>query len=359
MINKKEKNNLTKIKLKNSTRVSLVMFSLIVFAISSANFYNSIYQNSFTTIEEQEIYTYQNDYNSDYSINIKTNPFIEEVSLPSGQTYVSDLIDSIDMNMNYKYTASDTTPITYSYKIDAILKASYNDNGKDYNVWNKTYNLKTSEELFSDSEIIIDESVNIDYKKYHEEVSSFKQTLGMSLDSKLYINLTVDTSTIVNNQTVENQYVSDFSITLGDKIAIVDSKNKDTKTDTVKYENSYTHSKIDIRKLIISLITMIICLYIIYYIWFKTRKLNSIRNEYKLELNRILKSCQDRIVIVKNQIESDEETLIDVNDFGELIKLSEELYKPILCWISDDINDQKAHFSIISNKVKYRFILTK
>ena len=101
---------------------------------------------------------------------------------------------------------------------------------------------------------------------------------------------------------------------------------------------------------------MLLSIYIIYYVRFKTKKFNAIRNEFKLELNRILKSCQDRIVIVKNQIDNDSESIIDVNDFGELIKLSEELYKPILCWISDNLEEEQAQFSVISNKVKYRFI---
>ena len=47
------------------------------------------------------------------------------------------------------------------------------------------------------------------------------------------------------------------------------------------------------------------------------------------------------------------------DSFGELIKLSEELYKPILCWISEDLNNQQAWFSVISNKIRYRFILKK
>ena len=104
---------------------------------------------------------------------------------------------------------------------------------------------------------------------------------------------------------------------------------------------------------------MLFSIYVIYYVRFRTKKFNTIRNEYKLELNRILKSCQDRIVIVKNQLDNDSETVIEVNDFGELIKLSEELYKPILCWISDDLENEQAWFSVISNKVKYRFILKK
>lgn len=355
---KKNKRNLKKLKLRNSTRVFLVALSLIIFAISSANFLKSLSKKDITNTEEK-IYTYKNEYKSDYTVNIKNNQFITDSTLPSGQTYVSDLVNSLDMNINYTYTASEKTNMKYNYKIDAVIAGSYTDNGQSYVVLNKTYNLKTSDEIETNGDIKIDENININYDKYHQEVKNFKQSMGMALDSYLYIKLTVNTATTVNHQEVKNEYVSNFSVTIGNKIAKIDSTSPDTKLGSLKQENTVKTSSLDITKLVISLVIMLISLYTIYYIAFKTKKYNTIRNEFKLELNRILKSCQDRIVIVKNKIETDDETIIDVNDFGELIKLSEELYKPILCWISDDLNNQQAWFSVISNKIRYRFILKK
>ncbi|MBO5478401.1 MAG: hypothetical protein J6A04_01585 [Clostridia bacterium] len=357
-MSRRSKKNLTKLKLRNSTRVFLVILSLAIFAIASANFYNSIFKNDTKKIEE-DIYTYKNEFKSDYTVNIKENPFISEDTLDSGQTYISDLISSLDMQMHYTYSGSKPSNLTYHYKIEAIVGASYTDDGKEYNVWNKTYPIKTVEDVISEDGISIDENIHIDYPKYHQEVKSFKQSLGMSIDAFLYIKLTVNTTTVINHQEINNQYVSNFSISLGDKVAVVDTKNEDVKVDSVKQNNTIAHNDINASKLLISLIIMVISLYVIYFVRCKTKKFNTIPNEFRLELNRILKSCQDRIVIVKNQLGTEDEDVIDVNDFGELIKLSEELYKPILCWISDDLNNEEAWFSIISNKIRYRFILKK
>ena len=350
--------NLDKIKIKNSTRVSLMMLAIVIFSLSSANFYKAIFKNDVTKVQ-QDVYTYTNEYKSNYVVNVKENSFITEKTLPSGQTYLSDLIDSLDMNIKYKYSGSKDTTINYTYKIDAVIGANYNSDGSDYSVWNKTYNLKTSDSLQAKNSINIDENINVDYTKYNKEVKNFKQTLGMNVDAYLYVKLTVNTSTTANHQEVKNEYVSNFSISLGDKVAVVEGKNEDTKVGSVKQENTYTQNSVDVPKLLISAIAVIISLYTMYFVRFKTKKFNAIKNEFKLELNRILKSCQDRIVMVKNNVDTDTETIIDVNDFGELIKLSEELYKPILCWISEDLEEQQAWFSIISNKVRYRFILKK
>ncbi len=346
---------LSKIKLKNSTRFSLVVLSCAFFAFFSVNFFRSFSVNSST--KKEDIYVYKNIYNSDYTVNIIGNSFVSESSLPSGQTYVSDLVKSIDMNINYKYDGSISSKIDYDYKIDAIITAKYTSNGKDYNVWNKNYNLVTKDDQHSDNGININENISIDYQKYNQEVKNFKQSFGMTIDALLYVKLTVNTSTTINNEEVKNQYTSNFSVTIGDKIAVVDGKNSDIKTDSIKHESTVDNTKVDIFKLVISAIAMILSFYIIYFVRFKTKKLNTIRNEYKYELNRILKSCQDRIVIVRNNDISNTDTIIEVNDFGELIKLSEELFKPILCWMSNDINDEQAWFYVISNKVTYRFIL--
>ena len=86
-----------------------------------------------------------------------------------------------------------------------------------------------------------------------------------------------------------------------------------------------------------------------------TTNLNTVRNNYKLELNRILKSCEDKVVKLSKNVELKGKEVIEVNDFGELIKLSEELYKPILYWNSN--LKEESDFFVITNNVIYKFVL--
>ena len=84
---------------------------------------------------------------------------------------------------------------------------------------------------------------------------------------------------------------------------------------------------------------------------------NIVRNEYKHELNRLLKLCQDKIVRVNTKPDTNMSNVVLVKDFGEIVKLSEELFKPILCYI-DETQDE-AWFSVMSNSVDYRYVLMK
>lgn len=342
-------------KIRSSTRALYFIIALVLFAVSSNNILQEI-TNTDEKKVKKELYHYSNIYNVKYAMNIKENRFIEEDTLGMGQTYVTDLLESMDLDINYQYKGSKQENVKYTYDIVATIGASYTDDGKEYKVWEKKYPLLEEKSGETNGDININEKINVDLSKYNKEVNDFKQTMGMSLDAYLNIQLNVKTNTQIEKQNVDNTYTSDFKVTLGKKITNIDAKENDINTSQVEKEN-IEQSGIRVVSVIINLALLLISIAIFYYVSTKTRVARNIKNEYKLELNRILKSCQDKIVMVSKKIEVEETNVIDVKDFGELIKLSEELYKPILYWNADD--EQEAWFCVISSTVTYRFMLKK
>ena len=347
-----------KLKLNTKVRAGLIIIGIVLFAAGTAELCKS-FSTKEMVLEDKEVYEYTNRFSSNYEVNIKSNPFIEGNKMPAGQTYISDLVSSLDVNLNYVYSdlSENEIPVKYNYKIDAIMKATYEANDKEYEVLNKVENLKTVQEQEATSKnLIINDSVNVVYSKYHEILKEFKQTLGMNVDANLYVILTVNTTANVNSKEVRNEYKSDYKINIGGKIATVEGKLNDSTSSSVSSKvETEKKVELDLPKLVCSSIAVIIGVVIIYFVTQRTQKLNVIGNKYKEELNRILKSCQDRIVIVENQVDTDIDNTIIVSQFEELIKLSEELYKPILCWKEKDKDETR--FSVISNRVRYVYIL--
>lgn len=348
-----------KLKLNNKARIALILIGILMFGVGTAELYDTFTKKVEVVTEQSEVYKYTNKFSSNYAVNIKSNPYIEEEIMLPDQTYISDLVSSLDISLNYSYSdsLSEPIPVKYSYKVDTVMVATYDSDDKEYVVLNKKENLKTVANLEAKSDKLkVEEVVNVDYAKYHEIIKDFKQTLGMNVKAKLKVILTVDTSATFDSQNVNNQYKSEFSIDLGSKVAIVENKGSDTDTKSIK-SKEITEEKVDFDavKASCSVAILLIGIYIIYVVAYRTQKLRVIGNEFKAELNRILKSCQDRVVVVENQVDTDVENTVVVAKFGELIKLSEELFKPILCWIDKD--EKEAQFSIISNGVKYVYIL--
>ena len=87
----------------------------------------------------------------------------------------------------------------------------------------------------------------------------------------------------------------------------------------------------------------------------ETKPSNKITNMFKVELNQILGACGDRIVKIDSPIKTIGRTIIELKDINELVKLSEELYKPILYYQVSNKNE--AWFCLSVENETYRYIL--
>ena len=87
----------------------------------------------------------------------------------------------------------------------------------------------------------------------------------------------------------------------------------------------------------------------------RAKTTNRVKNEFRQELNRILKLCQDKIVQINTKPHDLPENVVQVKDFGEIFKVSEELFKPILYFFDNE--KQEAWFSVITGTTTYRYIL--
>ena len=180
--------------------------------------------------------------------------------------------------------------------------------------------------------------------------------MGMNIDAKYMVLLEVGTTTDVEGEKIENKHVSTINIDLAEKTTKIEGENN---KEDKKYISKQIEEEIEVNifGIIIVVLIDIFTIGIIRYITKNTSPINRIRNEYRQELNKILRLCQDKIVQVSTQIDMQSERIIDVKDFGEIIKVSEELFKPILYWNAKD--REEAWFSVVSNHITYRYILKK
>ncbi len=347
-----------RIKISNTLRKCLIILSIVVFAFGSGNLIKSLLSEKETMTESKELYKYTNKFSEDANINLKNNQFVSKEDIADGQTYLSDLISTIDLDMEYKYLDSDSKDITYNYKIEATMKSVYNNNKSNYDVLNKTEILKEQEDkTVSSKDLQINEKITVDYEKYHEIIKKFKHEMGISVESYLDIKLIVNTKTKVGIQTVENQYVSDYNITLGDKIALIEDKSEKEKSASIRNESeSIKEVYIDVKGAIINTIIMVVGIILLYSILSKTEKLNTIKNEYKLELNRILKSCESKLVQIEDLKQIDIENATRVKDIYQLLRLSDEALVPIYCYIKEE-PENEAYFIVTKYEKNYIYIL--
>ena len=88
----------------------------------------------------------------------------------------TDLIDSIDMNLNYSYTATKDANIKYKYRIVGVLGAYYTSNGIEQRIWEREYELKPMTEATAQGkEIKLNEHINIDVDTYNRLLNEYTE----------------------------------------------------------------------------------------------------------------------------------------------------------------------------------------
>lgn len=347
-----------KVKIRKSIRYFYLASSILILVCSSTYLLKFLMSTGETSTKSEEIYSYINKFNYEYKVNLIKNPYTDETTLGMNENvYVTDLIKNIDLDLNYNYTASTKSEIRYEYTIKGLLEATYTKDGEVQKVWEKQYNLLTKEEeTLETGNVKIQENLDLNLKEQNNLVKQFEQEMGMSLDAKYIVLVEVKTNTEVENENVENVFSSTISIDLAEKTTKIDGENN-------REVKKYISKKIEEEKqynvfgIIVSFVLCVSSIAMIRYIYKKTIPMNRIKNEYRQELNRILRLCQDKIVQVSIPVENKNERIIDVKDFGEIIKVSEELFKPILYWNAKDKDE--ACFSVVSNNITYRYILKK
>jgi hypothetical protein len=317
-----------------------------------------MFQENGLTYKNKDIYNYTNDFSYDYEVNLLKNKYIEETTLGMDkQAYITDLIDNITLDLKYMYTGSETSDIEYKYSIIGKMAAVYTRDGEEQKILEKDYNLLDERNgKLTEKKLKIDEKIQVDLKDQNGLLKDFEQNMNMSIDATYTIIFNISTITNVEGESVENKITPKIVIDLGKKTTKISGENNQNNTEYVSIKVAESNKKSNVYFVIYGIIT--VCAFVaLRYIITKTEATVIIRNEYRQEINRILRLCQDKIVQVKNRPDLNREKLIEVKDFGELVKLSEELYKPILFWENKERTE--SWFIVMSNNTIYKYAIKK
>ena len=342
-----------KIRIRKSTKYIYTIIATIMLVASSTNLFSILSRENIIN-NKKEIYSYTNKFDYKYEVNLVENKFIEEDTLDMNKVaYVTQLIDTIDFDINYNYNGDKVSNIKYNYSVIGKLEATYNRENEEQKIWEKEYILKEETSNESDNgKINIKDKIELDLKEQNNLVKDFEQRMGMTLDAKYIINVKVNSTTEIEGENITNNYISTIIIDLAKKTTKIEGENKKEETEFITKDNIETR-KVSPLKVIIDIACIILSLLVLNNLS-KTKNINTIRNEYRQELNKILRICQEKIVKVRNKPIVKQENIVEVKDFGEIIKLSEELFRPILYWES---KEEEAWFIVMSNDIVYRFIL--
>ena len=343
-------------RIRKATKYTIIIIALIMLIISSNSLTNRL-QNPNENAITKEIYKYTNKFNYNYNVNLINNIYMKNSEVEDKSlAYVTDLIDNINLDLNYEYIGSKSSNLNYTYSIEGRMQVVYTKDGDEQLIWKKDeVLLNDKSESVTDSSLKINEHLILDLKDKNNLLNEFKQQLGMTIDAKYTISMKIKIDTDIEGKQVENEFIPVLNVDLAEKTTKIYGDNNIEKSEyfSKEYKESTEQSIIIISiDAILALTSIILLIYA-----FKAKTINKVKNEYKYELNKILKNCKDRIVEVKTKPTDEGQEVSLVKNFGEIIKISEELFKPII-YYGDSENDE-AWFTVKSGKESFRYILKK
>ena len=345
----KQKNRIRK-----STKYIGTIISIVLLVTSFTSLMKNVSNENIKT-RTKEIYNYTNKFHYDYHVNLLDNPYIkQDEEKDESIVYVTDLIDTTDVTLNYEYVADKESSLTYTYSIIGKLQVVYTRDGEEQKIIDEEEIIleKQTKEI-SGNTININETLNLDLKDKNNLLKEFEQELGMSISAKYTVILKVRVQTDIEENPIDVSYEPTIQIDLGEKTTKIIGENN--KEDKQFISNEYqVNGARNIVIIILDIIIIIISIGVLRYM-VKAKATNRVKNEFRQELNRILKICQDKIVQISSKPHDLPENVVYVKDFGEIFKVSEELFKPILYYFDNE--KQEAWFSVMTGGTTYRYIL--
>ncbi|MBR1416819.1 MAG: hypothetical protein IJ572_03275 [Bacilli bacterium] len=272
----------------------------------------------------------------DYRVYLKENEFYTESFLPKGKSYITSLIDYIDINYNYVFNIDDLTSIDFEYKVMGDLIIENNTNKKE--LFSKEYEITETKtnKINGTNELAFNEKFQIDYSKYNTLANEFRSSYGVDTNSYLKVYLSMKRTTVEDSKyklESTNIDLNEVIIPLSEKaieINIDSNNNKTCNQVTFNVDDNINYINI-----VIILLLILLSIFFIRVIFKSYKKMKRRRSEYDRYVNKILKEYDRLVVEIKTLIDFRKYNIIKVETFTELLDVRDNLKVPInyYCYI--------------------------
>ena len=318
-----------------------IVVSIVVFLISIVLILNNSNKKDTPIIEVSN----QNSV-IDYKVKIFKNDYIKTDYMEKDKTYITDLVDDIEVNYNYKLTNSKKFDSNYKYNISYKILVTHNSTGKE--LWTEEAVLVNDKDIIPNKNTIeITDSAIVNYDALNEKVKQFKLNYNIPIDASLQINLNVIDSSL--NKTIA---FTGLNTNLNTEIIDISKNEENNLQAEILPEGKKKVSVI----YIIAVITAIFSLLYAPYEIIKTARYNlSRKSYYEKAINMILKNYGDIVAELVNPVDLSKLNVIDVKNFDQMLDVEEELRIPIMFYETEKNN--RGEFVIVTNEIAYRYIL--
>lgn len=331
-----------KIKIDSTKKKIIIVLTLILF-IASIILLIKEYTVKYYQNKEKIIYTFNTREYVDYVVIIKDDKTYGKIIYPNQDTYISKYIDSIDLFFNNRFMANTNANIKGKFDIKGKLIGFVGNEKEEKIIWSKDityvpkkiYKCKTSVKD-------INEKIIINYNYYRDLCKKIKKETGVHTEQKLVI--TMNSEYIVLKNLKEKIVKSNISF----EIPFSEDYFSLSKTKPVEgTENIIVKEKVNlpnnIKNTILLILLCFVSVIVNIFMWMYTTQ-PSESDKYIKNILKLLRNYDKYLVVINNNDYFEYTIRINVESFNDLVKISDEIERPIMYVKKDRIIDINEFF---------------
>ena len=336
-----------------------IVNKIIRIALLSVLFIVGVALIIFGTTKSYTNLKYKENNSLNYKVYLKNNNYFDVPYLDENRTYITSLIDHINVNYNYNLNFSEKVDGDYTYRLDAYVYANKPNGGSGY-YWSKKYNLvaPTTKKIDNNKSIVISEVLDIDYNKYNKILEDFKKDYSISTDGVLKIELSIKSSIKGDNyeDKINIPAKLNLSIPLLEKAVEASIDKSAVSNDKSLLIEDTSVSKYKLGCIIMGILFILIDLVLILSIIIVRIK-NKNDHLYLATLKKIVDTHDSIIANIENLPDVSDLKVISVSSFNELLDVYNEVRMPINYY--QNKKHTQAIFMIINDVMCWEYVLDK
>lgn len=323
-----------KVKINKKIKISIMMALIGIVCILGGLCFIELQINEVMT-EEKVMYDYTQTNGVQYAVNLSPNEVYDTDKLPEGQIYLTEFLKDINTYFTSTFKGSEAATIEGEYEIVARVAGYMTEKEVKTDVWSKDFILSPKQSFKGEgTDYKVEKTVNINYHSYDEFAKAVAEVSKVNLPMELRIIMTGNISAKTPYEVVEKPIQTSVVIPLGNSYFAITAEgeveNKDSIKEVAEVIVSPNQKKITTYGVLIGA-TLLIFIGVLLGI-----EESTVVDRNRKNIRKIFTNHGSRMIGVDEILESGYKTTYRVKGIEDLIKIADEIEKPLLYKHSED-----------------------
>lgn len=313
--------------LRKNIKVGCIIFCMAIIGSLAALSYSN-YKNPNVDEKKVPLYSYESEGKVNYEVSLKPNTLYDTQSLGENLVYLSNLVDYVDATYMYGFTGEREAEIQGNYEIHAVIEGYNGDGDKLTTVWKKEIPLlaKTNFQA-NDNKILITKNISLKLQDFNDIANKISNEIKFSTQTKVTTYMNVELSAKTDKGIIEKKSTSSLEVPLaGSYFKII--KNESEKKPEALEEVKQVQKSLDIKLLALLGTGIVLAVITLLILLFGTQSVEM--DKFTKKLKKIFKKYGTRLVALNSEITAPSELQSRVHSMEDLVRISDELGKPII-----------------------------